>query len=315
MSTDQEQLVSLDLELKTLRADYHRSIRALMALQDGARSDQIAAFEDFHAAGLAYFNAHERAIPLDARLNMDLNPTCYTERAETSANVLEVIGNHYETVRVWATDLDIDYKLLRPSLTSFANMQRRVKETQQEAAAELRERFVALDLPTRGFDAAEAKSNRTDASAGAAPQTNYFTACAIGDGARVEAGSINSSHNGDVHVGDKINIGGNVAGSAVGSHANLKARDIVMQIQQSGILSDDLKQAFAKAAEALEALKAPEGTKEDVIDDMTKLKKELENPTKDEGRIRTIWNRIKEVAPTVASILASAASIGKLVTG
>src|SRR5579871_6077799 len=128
MNTELDPLAALDQELKTLRAHYHRSMRELMALQEGSRNEQIAAFNTFHASGLAYFNAHESAIPLDARLNMDLNPICYTERAETSANVLEVIGNHYETLHMWAADLDIGINTLRPSRTAFANMQRVVKQ-------------------------------------------------------------------------------------------------------------------------------------------------------------------------------------------
>jgi hypothetical protein len=313
MATEQDQMAALDQELKTLRADYHRSIRILISLQERAREEQVAAFNAFHAAGLAYFNAHEHAIPLDARLNMDLNPTCYTDRSETSANVLEVIGNHYETLWMWAADLKMDISTMRPSRTAFANMQRRVKETQPEYSSELRERFIALDLPTRGFDAAEVKSARVDHAALSKSQTITYTGCAIGDSARVEAGSINSTHNGDVHVGDKINIGGNVTGSAVGSNASLKARDIVTQIQQSGVLDADLKRTVVAAAEALANLNIDEGDKSDAADDLAKLKSELEKPTKDEGRIQKIWNRINDMAPTVASILASAVTIGKIV--
>ena len=114
-------------------------------------------------------------------------------------------------------------------------------------------------------------------------------------------------------MGDKINIGGNVTGSAVGSNASLKARDIVTQLQQSG-LDADLKQKVAEAAEALAKLNISEGDKSDAADDLTKLKAELEKPTMDEGRIQKIWNRIKAVAPTVASILASAATITKLLS-
>jgi molybdopterin converting factor small subunit len=120
---------------------------------------------------------------------------------------------------------------------------------------------------------------------------------------------------GDQHVGDKINIGGNVTGSAVGSHAKLKARDIVTQIQQSGLLGEDIGQAFAKAAEELEKAQISEGDKEDVADYLEKLKKELEKQTKDEGRIKTIWDRINGIASTVATALSAAASIGQIVLG
>lgn len=316
MATEQEQLAALDQELKTLRADYNQAIRNLVALQVGDRDDQVAAFDAYHAAGLAYFNAHERAIPLDARLNMDLNSTCYTDRSETSANVLDVVATHYVTLRMWADDLGIDMEHLRPSRTSFANMQRRVRETQPEDADQLRERFVSLGLPTRGFDAVESRSAR---EVPPSPHTTNIygpaTGCAIGPGARVDAGSINHNQIGEQVMGDKINIGGNVTGSAVGSHASVKARDIVTQIQQSGVLGDDIGQAFAKAAEELDKLKLGEGDKDDVVGELEKLKKELEKQTKDEKRIKTIWDRINGLASTVASALSAAASIGKIVLG
>ena len=131
MTTEQEQLAALDQELKTLRANYNQSIRDLTALQEGDRDEEVAAFNAFHAAGLAYFNAHERAIPLDARLNMDLNPTCYTDQSETSANVLEVVVTHYETLRMWADDLGIDlpHQALQLLATSLLSKQRWLSST------------------------------------------------------------------------------------------------------------------------------------------------------------------------------------------
>ncbi len=226
-----------------------------------------------------------------------------------------MITNHYQTVRDWATDLGIDLNTLQPSLTAFANMQRRVMETHEDIAVTLRERFVELGLPTGGFDKGESKSSRAKSAMPVKQQpvhtTNHYTGCAIGDGARVEAGIISSFKKGDQHVGDKISIGGDVTGSAVGSDASLKARDIITQVQKSG-LDNDLKQKFTEAAEALANLNIAEGDKSDAADDLAKLKAELEKPAKDEGRIQKIWNRIKDIAPTVASILASAVSIGKI---
>jgi hypothetical protein len=120
-----------------------------------------------------------------------------------------------------------------------------------------------------------------------------------------------TSIQGDQHVGDKITVSGNVTGSAVGSHASLKARNIGTQIQQSG-LDNELKQKFAEAAEELAKLNIEEGDKDDAADDLKKLTEEFEKPTKDGSRITKIWNRIKAVAPTVATILASAVSVGKI---
>jgi hypothetical protein len=161
MSTNQEQLAALDQQLNDLQTRYAQSIREFLGVVEGPRGTQIAAFDLCQAAGLAFFNAYDQAIPLDSRLGMDQKPTCYTDRAETSANVLETICNHYKTLRQWACDLEIDPRTLHPSLTAFANMQRRVAETQPAIAAELRERFVQLELPTQGFDIPEFTSPKS----------------------------------------------------------------------------------------------------------------------------------------------------------
>lgn len=56
----------------------------------------------------------------------------------------------------------------------------------------------------------------------------------------------------------------------------------------------------------------PASDAEDASDDLAKFAAEMEKPDKDAGRIQKIWARIKENAPTVAVMLASAASIAKL---
>jgi hypothetical protein len=82
----------------------------------------------------------------------DQNATWYTDRCETSANLLEMIANHYRTLRAWATDWGLDLASLRPSLTAYANMQRLVAASHPDIARKLRDEFVKLDLPTHGFD-------------------------------------------------------------------------------------------------------------------------------------------------------------------
>jgi len=135
--------------------------------------------------------------------------------------------------------------------------------------------------------------------------------CAFGDGATVKADNFLSHQEGDQIMGDKISIGGDAIGSAVGTNASVKARDIITQVQKTG-LDTDLKQKVAAALEELTSLKIDEGDKTDVADDVEKLTKELDNPAKDESRIKKIWNRIQSAAPTAAAILAGAASLGKI---
>jgi hypothetical protein len=123
---------------------------------------------------------------------------------------------------------------------------------------------------------------------------------------------------GETHMGDKINIGGDAIGAVVGSHASLKAHDISAYkqvVDQSLVLDDDLKRALKNAREALEREGLPDADKRDAADDLGKLTDELQKPEKDVSRVRRLWNHIKDIAPPVASILSSAASLAKMLGG
>lgn len=314
MSTDSDELAALDKQLQLLRAAYQRSLQEFLTEANRGNGELADAFYKLHEAGLTLFNGHDRAIPLDSRLNADLNPTCYTDRAETSANVLETICHHYQTVRDWAEDLDIAVETLRPSLTAFANMQRRVAETQPDIAAQLRAEFVRLELPVRGFDIGEFKSQRAEVVLLEKPIHFHGPATAIAIGGGTVNISSSSIACGENQMGDNINIGGDVTGSAVGSQASLKARDIFTAVKKSTEMDDDLRQKLTAAANELLTIDLAESDKSDAIDDLAKLTAELDKPNKDEGRIVRLWRQVKEVAPTVASILSSAASLEKILT-
>ena len=58
-----------------------------------------------------------------------------------------------------------------------------------------------------------------------------------------------------------------------------------------------------------------EAAKGNAQDDLGKLGEELAKPDKDEGRIHRLWRNVKEVAPSVASILGSVATLAKIVSG
>jgi hypothetical protein len=109
-----------------------------------------------------------------------------------------------------------------------------------------------------------------------------------------------------------------IISSAVGSDIRFRARDITVyqrDIDQSTVLDPELKQKLKEAREALDKVDLSEDDKNDVADNLEKLTIELEKPQRDAGRVKRFWNRIKEVAPTVAAILSTAASIAKLVSG
>ncbi len=324
MITDQQERLTLEQQRQTLRDDYDQSIKAFYSLAkvQSRKKKKLAAFQKCHDAALAYFNAHDQAIPADARLKLDRDPTCYTDRADTSVNVLQTICKHYRCLRQWAGDLAIDIIVLQPSLTAFANMQRRVQETNAGLAAQLRADFVELALPTHGFDTREAARPHRDEPVALPAQntTNNYTfnsptaGCAFGEGATVKADQVHSHQEGDQIMGDKIHVGGNAIGNAIGRRASVKANDIIAQVQQSG-MDNDLKEKLSKAAEIIDALNISEDDKADATENLGKLSEEMQKQAPEPGRVCRLWNHIKDVAPTAASLLASVVSIAKLVSG
>jgi hypothetical protein len=99
------------------------------------------------------------------------------------------------------------------------------------------------------------------------------------------------------------------------SEVEVAARDVSAYndlIDQSSTLDPDLKRTLKEAREALETIGLPEADKDDVADDLGKLTAELTKPQPDVYRVRRLWMRIRETAPTVAAILASASRLAEL---
>ena len=122
---------------------------------------------------------------------------------------------------------------------------------------------------------------------------------------------VNITNIGDIVHGDRIEVGGNVIGSALGREAKSKARDISVYkdaVNQSS-LDDELKRAILQARELLEQTDLPEDDKDDAIDDFNKLTQELENTPANPTRVQRLWKRIHEIAPLVAATLETASSI------
>jgi hypothetical protein len=119
------------------------------------------------------------------------------------------------------------------------------------------------------------------------------------------------------NVGHKTEIHGDAIGSAFDS-GTVNAHDIIVYknaVDGSPRLDNDIKQKLKEAREAIENANLSDADKRDVIDDLNKLTAELEKPGKDDRLLRRYWDRIKQVAPTVAAILSTAASLAKLLGG
>jgi hypothetical protein len=118
-------------------------------------------------------------------------------------------------------------------------------------------------------------------------------------------------------MSDKISIGGDVTGSAVGSHAKVKARDIssYKQVVNQSVGDADLRQKLIEARELLETLPLSPDDKNDTADNLGKLTEEMQKEKPEPGRVQRFFNYIRDVAPSVASVLQSAVSIAKMVSG
>lgn len=161
-------LPELEKSLPALRADYQNATSAFVDLAEkktkAAEKGRLQALRAWHAAGSAFFNAHERLITLGALAKADKIPAWFTNRAETSVNLLHTICKHYRTLQGWVVALSLNKDEFTASPTAFANMQRLVQSTHSGIARAIRCECIGLGLPTHGFDTVESVQPGTDLS-------------------------------------------------------------------------------------------------------------------------------------------------------
>jgi|WetSurMetagenome_2_1015567.scaffolds.fasta_scaffold35871_3 hypothetical protein len=109
-----------------------------------------------------------------------------------------------------------------------------------------------------------------------------------------------------------IFIGGDVVGSAVGPGASVVTNDVRALTAAVSVFPPELRDILVRAREAAEAETLSAADKTDLLDEVTKLVTALKEPKPEAGRIRRYWDRVKELAPTVASILSSAKVVAEL---
>jgi hypothetical protein len=109
-----------------------------------------------------------------------------------------------------------------------------------------------------------------------------------------------------------------VVGSNVGDNNTLQARDInafINAVDQADGLDPEVRRVLVTARKALESGDLTGTDKDDAADDLGKLTDEITKPEPQPGRVKRLFDGIKQLAPDVASILSSAAKIGELIKG
>lgn len=126
-----------------------------------------------------------------------------------------------------------------------------------------------------------------------------------------------TQHVGETSMGDQMNISNSeVNASAIGSSATLNMRDISIfqnNVKNLSNLDNDMKEKINLARTEIEKLILSQEDKDDIVDDLEKFTKELDRPNPNSSRIERFLNRIKEIAPTISSILMSAKRIIELI--
>ena len=118
----------------------------------------------------------------------------------------------------------------------------------------------------------------------------------------------------DHSLDSEVTIGDNV----VGSGSTVNARDItafINTVDQTTDLEPELKRVLVEARKALESSSLAGADKDDDDADLGKLTDEIQRPEPQPGRIKRLFESIKQLAPDVASILSSAAKTGELIEG
>jgi hypothetical protein len=106
---------------------------------------------------------------------------------------------------------------------------------------------------------------------------------------------------------------GTFQGCSFGDHNSLN--NYFGVVDQLTNIDDDVRQALKNARQAVDKEPISDEDKADLVEQLQKLTAEASKPTKEPGRLRRFWNHIKDISPTVASILASAASLAKIFGG
>jgi hypothetical protein len=86
-------------------------------------------------------------------------------------------------------------------------------------------------------------------------------------------------------------------------------------VEQMSAVPDHARQKLKEAREAIEKGSFSEADNRDLVKNLLELTEELSKLVQEAGLVKRFWNRIKEAAPAVASILGAAVCIRKLLGG
>ncbi len=141
--------------LEKKRSEYFSCLQDTFTLLNKNPSYDIVQKEmtSLHSKGVNYFNLFERSIDEYGLPYFELNQDTKNRKIEDAEGIVDVIINHWTTLRMISEKYDIVCP--SPSTKSYSSIQRLLKHFQHQSIIEIKDKFMNSNLPTNGFDSKE----------------------------------------------------------------------------------------------------------------------------------------------------------------
>lgn len=149
--TNEQAVIDAQAKIVELKKNYMEMLDPIVSrCQDGIKPS-LQELSLCQRIGAEYFNYVESFVGSSGLLGAHVNGKWVTGFAETCHAVLGALIHHHNFLRSY-DDTVFNGKLSEPSVNSYANMQRMVKEyLQASQCKELEQRFIENNIPINGF--------------------------------------------------------------------------------------------------------------------------------------------------------------------
>lgn len=138
--------------IESNRKEYFSCLKATLSLLNATPSpDEVQnQITMLHNKGVTFFNLFERSIDEYGLPYFELNKDTKNRKIEDAIGLVEVLVNHWTTLRQISDKYSISCPT--PSSNAYSSVQRLLKYFEKEKSNELKNKFMAAKLPTKGFD-------------------------------------------------------------------------------------------------------------------------------------------------------------------
>lgn len=138
--------------IEAKRIEYVVCLQATLALLNTPTTSNKAQIQmnELHSKGVSFFNLFERSIDEYGLPYFELNIDTKNRKIEDAIGLVDVIVNHWNTLTLLSENFSITCPT--PSENAYSSIQRLLKYFKNEKTNELKNKFMAAKLPTKGFD-------------------------------------------------------------------------------------------------------------------------------------------------------------------